>query len=370
MVDHPANKAPSRVNLSLLLATFALIAFGTVIVNSATATMPGMLRRHIIGVALGLVLLGAAWLLDYKTVKAWAGPLVVGLLVLLILVKVPGLGDTAKGANSWLKIGSIRLFQPSEPAKLLFIVLMAYFVSTFEGRIDTWKDLAKVWGVALVPIVLILLQPDLGTALVFLAITLGMLLVGGAKPRYFVAMGLVAVLGAAILLNPAVHVLKQYQRDRLLVFLDETRDPKGAGYNLQQSKIAIGSGEVFGKGLGSGTQGNLHFLPERHTDFIFAVLAEELGFVGGMALLGLYLWLFFSALTVATSSRDLFGALIVVGVMSMWAFQILENIGMTVGIMPITGIPLPFMSFGSSFMVTNLAAVGLLMSVWARRYGT
>ncbi|TLM70539.1 MAG: rod shape-determining protein RodA, partial [Actinobacteria bacterium] len=161
----------------------------------------------------------------------------------------------------------------------------------------------------------------------------------------------------------------EYQENRLLVFLDPERDPSGAGYNLAQSKIAIGSGGLTGQGLRSGTQGNLYFLPERHTDFIFSVLGEELGFLGALALLGVYLWLFVAALEVAASARDLFGALLVVGVMSMWAFQVLVNVGMTIGIMPITGIPLPFMSFGSSFMVTNLAATGMLLSVWSHRYG-
>jgi rod shape determining protein RodA len=221
---------------------------------------------------------------------------------------------------------------------------------------------------AAVPIVLILLQPDLGTALVFVVITLAMLLVGGLRARWFAAIGLVGLVALFVAVQPGV--LKKYQQDRLLVFVDPTRDPRGAGYSLEQSKIAIGSGELFGKGLGSGTQSNLNFLPERHTDFIFSVLGEELGFVGVIILLGLYLWLLSAALAISTSSRDLFGALLVIGVMGMWVFQILENVGMTVGIMPITGIPLPFMSFGSSFMVTNLAAVGLLMSVWARRYGT
>jgi rod shape determining protein RodA len=245
---------------------------------------------------------------------------------------------------------------------------MASVVSDFKGSIETWRQVGRVALYAAVPIVLILLQPDLGTALVFVAITLAMLLVGGLKARWFAVIALIGAVALFGVLQPGV--LKKYQQDRLLVFIDPTRDPRGAGYNLEQSKIAIGSGELFGKGLGSGTQSNLNFLPERHTDFIFSVLGEELGFVGALIMLGLYLWLLWAALAISTSSRDLFGALVVIGVMGMWVFQILENMGMTVGIMPITGIPLPFMSFGSSFMVTNLAAVGLLMSVWARRYGT
>jgi rod shape determining protein RodA len=229
-----------------------------------------------------------------------------------------------------------------------------------------------------------------------------MLLVGGLKPRWFLILGAAGLLlvGALFGSNAALNrtlqrgdydpayiaakasgsqsaldavddtsvLIKRYQMNRLLVFVDPTRDPSGAGYNLEQSKIAIGSGELSGKGLNSGTQGNLNFLPERHTDFIFSVLGEEFGFLGALALLALYLALLVTALEIATSSRDLFGALIAVGIISMWTFQILENIGMTIGLMPITGIPLPFMSFGSSFMVTNLAATGMLLSVWTRRY--
>jgi rod shape determining protein RodA len=164
-------------------------------------------------------------------------------------------------------------------------------------------------------------------------------------------------------------LIKQYQIDRLLVFVDPSRDPKGAGYNLEQSKIAIGSGQLSGTGLRSGSQSNLRFLPEQHTDFIFAVTGEQVGFLGGLTLLLLYLALLVTSLEVSAQSRDLFGSLIVAGIISMWTFQILENMGMTMGLMPITGIPLPFMSFGSSFMVTNLVAVGMLLSVWARRRG-
>jgi cell division protein FtsW (lipid II flippase) len=243
--------------------------------------------------------------------------------------------------------------------------------------------------------------------MVFVAIAAGMLLIGGLSRRWFVILGIAGALlvgglfGANELLNRALHrgpynpvylaavkaekgntsaasvqdvkdtsaLIKAYQIDRLLVFIDPSRDPKGAGYNLEQSKIAIGSGQLTGSGLRSGTQSNLRFLPEQHTDFIFAVTGEELGFIGGLFLLALYLSLLVVSLEISASSRDLFGSLIVAGIISMWTFQILENMGMTMGLMPITGIPLPFMSFGSSFMVTNLIAVGMLLSVWTRRRG-
>jgi rod shape determining protein RodA len=339
-----------------------------VIVHSATSGMAGgagLFRRHLLGVALGLVAMAVAWSIDYRSYKRWFGALVILDVLLIVSPKIPGLGDTAKGATSWLQVAGVRLFQPSEPAKLVTIIVMAVVISGFAGRIERRQDVAKVFGYLLIPLGLIMLQPDLGTGLVFVALTLGMLLVGGLKPRWFLVFALVAVVGTGVVLK--THVLKKYQEDRLLVFVDPARDPRGAGYNLEQSKIAIGSGELAGKGLGSGTQGNLNFLPERHTDFIFAVVGEELGFTGAVLLLGLYLALLITALEISASAHDLFGSLVAAGLISMWAFQILENMGMTIGLMPITGIPLPFMSFGSSFMVTNLAGTGMLLSVWARR---
>jgi rod shape determining protein RodA len=262
----------------------------------------------------------------------------------------------------------VRLFQPSEPAKLLFIVVLAAVVAEFGGKIEARSDVLKVAGYVALPFGLILLQPDLGTGLVFIMIALGMLLVGGLRGRWFaVAAALIVVVAVVGLTTP---LLQQYQKDRLLVFVDPSRDPKGAGYNLAQSKIAIGSGGMTGTGLAAGTQSRFNFIPEPHTDFIFSVLGEQFGFVGAMMLLALYLALLSTTLSISASSRDLFGALIAAGLLSMWLFQILENIGMTIGIMPVTGIPLPFMSYGSSFMVTNLAGVGILLSIWSRRYGT
>ena len=358
----------SFVNVPLLVIVIGLVTYGTVIVQSATSGMPGgagLFKRHLLGVAIGVVAMLVAWAVDYRKFKSWLPALVALDVLLVISPRIPGLGDTAKGATSWLQIAGVRLFQPSEPAKLVTIIVMAIVISRFDGVIERPRDVAKILAFLGVPLVLILLQPDLGTGLVFVAITMGMLLIGGLKARWFLVFGLVGVLAVGIVLQG--HLLEKYQEDRLLVFVDPARDPQGAGYNLEQSKIAIGSGELTGKGLRSGTQGNLNFLPERHTDFVFSVLGEELGFLGAVLLLGLYLALLITALEISASSKDLLGSLIAAGLISMWAFQILENIGMTIGLMPITGIPLPFVSFGSSFMVTNLAGTGMLLSVWARR---
>lgn len=361
----------ARINVPLVLWTIALIAYGTLMVWSATwgnALGASLFKRHLVGLVIGLIPLVAFWLLDYKALQHWTGPLSVAGLCLLVAVLVPGFGATVNGQRNWLGIGHVRLFQPSEPGKLLLIVILAAVIAQFKGKIDTPRDVGKVMAYLAVPLALLMLEPDLGTALVYIAITMGMLLVGGMKARWFAIFGVAAVLLTSVVLG--FHLLKPYQENRLLVFVDPSRDPRNAGYNLAQSKIAIGSGGLSGKGLRSGTQSSLHFIPERHTDFIFSVLGEELGFLGAIVLLGLYLALLITALEISASSRDLYGALIVAGLISMWTFQILVNIGMTVGIMPITGIPLPFMSYGGSFMVTNLAGVGMLLSVWARRYGT
>ncbi len=359
------------VNFPLVLWATALVVYGTVMVYSATSGMSSgdaLIRRHLLGIGVGMVPLVIAWAFDYKLLKSWSGPLMFVLGILLISPRIPGLGYEAGGATAWLQVFGVRLFQPSEPAKLILIAVMASLISEYKGHIDKPRDVARLMAYLGIALVLILLQPDLGTGLIFVAIALGMLLLGGLKARWFAVFALIGVIAIGAILQ--FGLLQDYQEDRLLVFVDPSRDPQGAGYNLAQSRIAVGSGGLTGQGLQSGTQSNLHFLPERHTDFIFAVLGEELGFLGAALLLGLYLALLVAALVVSTSSRDLYGALIAAGIISMWTFQIFENVGMTIGMMPITGIPLPFISFGSSAMVTNLAAVGMLLSVWSRRYGT
>lgn len=370
-----------KVNVPLVAWVAALLVYGTVMVASATSSMSSgnsMLLRHLFGIGVGLAPLVVAWFIDYTRLRGWQGPLIAFGAFLLISPRIPGLGGTAKGATSWLEIAGVRLFQPSEPAKLIFIVIFAAVIATMKGRVDTPSRITKALLYLAGAVFLILLQPDLGTGMVFVAIAMVMLVVGGMKAKHFAFLAVAAavLVGAILGVDAGLDQiagrdvgLKDYQKNRLLVFVNPDIDPTDAGYNLAQSKIAIGSGGLTGKGLGSGTQSNLHFIPERHTDFIFSVLGEELGFFGAVLLLGLYLALLLTALAIATSSRDLYGALIATGVLGMWLFQILENVGMTVGMMPITGIPLPFMSFGSSSMVTNLGAVGLLLSVWSRRYG-
>ena len=367
------------VNWALVGVVGVLLAYGSVVVASAVSNKDaaaGLMARQYFGMGLGVVLMLFFFLVDHRRWRDLAWPLFAFDAFLILSPIVPFLGDTAKGATSWLQIGGVRLFQPSEPAKLVTIIFLAAIISEYGGRISSVREYVKLAGISFVPLILILMQPDLGTGMVFVAVALGMLWAGGAKLRWILTTVVIGLTLASALLwvdgfidqrAGEDKLIKDYQKDRLLVFLDNERDPKGAGYNLKQSKIAIGSGGLTGKGLGSGTQSSLNFLPERHTDFIFAVLGEELGLIGAVVLLGLYLALMMVALNIAVSAESLFGTLAGVGIISMWLFQILENIGMTIGLMPITGIPLPFMSYGSSFMITNLAAIGLLLAIWRQR---
>ena len=253
------------------------------------------------------------------------------------------------------------------------VLLAASVMARYGGRLDDLREYIKALLIMAVPFVCVMTQPDLGTGLVYLMIAGFALIIGGANWRFIVGtIGVLVVLVAAILLvDPILDqiagsdvLLKDYQKSRLTVFLDPTHDTSGDGYNLQQAKIAIGSGGLLGKGFMQATQSSLGFLPEAPTDFVFCVLAEEFGFVGALVLIAFYIGLIVCSVNVARNSGDLFGTIIAICVVGMWLFQILENIGMTCGLMPITGIPLPFISYGSSFMIVNFMMLGLINSVW------
>ena len=282
-------------------------------------------------------------------------------LVLLVIVKFAG--TSALGAQRWIQIGPFTL-QPSEFAKLFMIICLARLLSQHPEGFHTWKSLLPVIALMGPPFVLVLIQPDLGTSLVFAAITFGMLYVSGFSMK--IVKQIMAVFVVSL---PAIwfFLLHDYQKMRIRVLFDPNVDPYGSGYHVIQSKIAIGSGGFFGKGLFAGTQSQLNFLPENHTDFIFSVVGEELGFVGAMFLLFLFFIVLYRTLLIARNTTDRFGSLMAVGIMSMWLFQVLINAGMTLGIMPVTGIPFPFMSYGGSALVMNFMCVGLLMNIFMRR---
>jgi rod shape determining protein RodA len=347
---------------ALAAATIALVAGGAVILYSATRTFGdpwSFIRVRALHALAGTLLLVVFVAVDYRTLaRAWQ-PLLA--LTVLLLAAVDVLGLTAQGAQRWIPLGPLS-FQPSEVAKLLLIITLAKHL---EGHreITSWRQIVPLLAHAGIPILLIVQQPDLGTSMVLMAIFVAVLFAGGAPLRAIAGMGAAAAAAAPVLWG----MLHDYQRKRLIVFIDPGVDPQGAGYALIQSKIAVGSGQLFGKGLLQGTQNLLHFIPEQHTDFIFTVVGEELGFAGAIVMLALFaLWLW-RAGTIAMQAKDRLGMLMAVGVLTMIAFHVFVNIGMTVGLMPITGIPLPFVSHGGSALVVMLAGTGLLINIGMRR---
>ncbi len=360
------------LNLPFIAFAALLVLYGLVVQYSVTATDSDYsFARQLSGVAIGLVLAALVSRLDYHVLSGYTVAFLVINVVLLLSPLLPGIGVEVNGGRSWINVG-IQL-QPGEFAKVTVVLLAASVVSRYGGRMDDLREYLKALLIMAVPFVCVMMQPDLGTGLVYLMIGAFALIVGGANWRFLLGtVGVIVVLVAAVLvLDPifdqiAGHdvLLKEYQKKRLLVFMDSTYDTSGDGYNLQQAKIAIGSGGFLGKGFMQATQSSLGFLPEAATDFVFCVLAEEFGFVGAVALLALYLGLMMVALSVARNSNDLFGTVIVICIVGMWLFHILENIGMDCGLMPITGIPLPFISYGTSFMIVNFIMLGLINSVW------
>ena len=366
--------AVRRVDWALLLAVLALCALGGALVWSATrpdalssGTDPqAFLKKHALNVGIGLVLGVMASVFDYRMLRAYAPVMYVLSLVGLLAVLSP-LGTTINGSHSWIVLPAGFSVQPSELAKVALVVGMAMLLSEKRDGEDEPRDVdvVVVLAIAALPLSLVMLQPDLGTALVICALVLGVVAVSGAPLRW--VLGLVA--GAALLALVAVQtgLLQDYQLDRFRAFYDPGADPRGVGYNVRQAQIAIGSGGVDGQGLFQGAQTQGKFVPAQQTDFIFTVAGEELGFVGALvlvALVGLVLW---RAGRIAMQAEDLFGRLVATGVLCWFAFQSFENIGMTMGIMPVTGVPLPFVSYGGSSMFANMLAVGLLQNVHMRR---
>ncbi|HEY3676175.1 MAG TPA: rod shape-determining protein RodA [Candidatus Tumulicola sp.] len=352
-------------NWPLALAAIAATVIGLICIDSAgqhDEQVAGEVRRQVLYVVLGIgVMIGVSFV-DYRNWQRWAiGLYAVNLVLLLFILRG---GHSALGAQRWLSLGPLGTFQPSEPAKL--IVAIALAATLCRGSYDKLQDLWKPLLVVGIPALLILKQPDLGTALVLLALLTTQLFLGLPKLSDFAIYGLGVLLVGAVAVGTSA-VLKPFQKARLFVFLNPKLDPLGAGYNLNQSKIAVGSGEWLGRGLFHGTQTQLHFVPENSTDFIFTVLAEEWGFAGAAVLLALYAALLYGGIRSMLAARDRFGLLLASGIVGILFFHVLVNVGMTIGIMPITGIPLPFVSFGGSAILTEFAAVGILLNIYGQR---
>ena len=370
--SYVSSKAPIRhVDLTLVLTAFALTAFGNLMVYSASATrlandgLPErfLLDRQMMFSFVGIGVMALIATISYRRLRAWAPILYVAGLASLVLV-LTSLGTSVAGAQRWIGIGFFRV-QPSEFMKVAVLAIVALVLADRRGY-PTWTDAVRVLAIVGVPGILIYLQPDLGTLLVFIALAAAMLFVSGLRARVLFVITLIGVLGVIGVFQAGL--LKQYQVDRLTAFLDPSSDPLRTGYNLNQARIGIGSGQITGKGLFSGSQTNLDFVPEVHTDFIFVAVGEELGFIGASVMLGLFALFLWRGIRIAMLSKDLLGTLLATGIVAVIGFQMFINVGMTIGVSPITGIPLPFVSFGGSSLITGFAMTGILLNVHMRRF--
>ena len=350
---------------ALIGLTFLVFLIGLLSIYSATRVsgLPfseSYFLRQLNWMAIGLLFLAVSIAVSYQRFID-VSYLVYGInIILLLLVLV--LGRIRLGAQRWFSIGGFT-FQPSEFIKISLILALSSYAGSRRGAMSTFRSLIAPSALLAIPFALVVLQPDLGTALILVPIFFSILLVNGARPKYLV--GMIAIGLAAL---PFFwHFLREYQRQRLLVFLNPNIDPLGAGYTIIQSKIAVGSGGLFGKGWLNGTQNQLNFLPERHTDFIFSVIGEEWGLVGALGLVLFYFIIVKKAFNIAALTTDAYGKSVATGIAAMLGLQVIINIGMTIGLMPVVGIPLPLVSYGGSSLVGTMIAIGLLVNVGMRR---
>jgi len=358
----------------LTFAVAGLLLIGTILVYAGTREWfrsygldpEYYFKRHTLNIIIGGLLAYGTTLIDYRLLRAYTPIVWLAAVIGLIIVLIPGLGSEINGARAWISLPGGFQLQPAELAKIAIIVGMAMILADREesDKDPTDPDVLKALAIASVPVLLIVAQPDLGTVLIISAAVVAMIGASGAPARWVIGLLLAAIVGVfAAVQTGAVN---SYQVARLQSFVDPSADPQATGYQLRQSRITIGSGGLLGKGLFEGPQTNGRFVPEQQTDFIFTVAGEELGFVGCSIILLLYILFFIRAFAICRRSSDLFGRLVCIGVIAWFAFQTFENIGMTMGLMPMTGVPLPFLSYGGSSMFANLIGVGLLQNVHAR----
>jgi rod shape determining protein RodA len=348
-----------HIDLPLLAGVLLLCGFGLIVLYSASGENLAQVQRQAIRIVLALVIMLAVAQIAPTTLRRWSPWLYT--LGVLMLIAVLAFGEVGKGAQRWLDLGVIR-FQPSEMVKLAVPLMIAWYLA--EKRLPpSWQRLAFAVLLTVVPVLLIAKQPDLGTALLVGCAGIFVLFLAGISWRLIGGL-IVALAGAA----PVVwYLMREYQRQRVLTFLDPEKDPLGAGYHIIQSKIAIGSGGIYGKGWLNGTQSQLDFLPERHTDFIFAVLSEEFGLVGVLVLLSLYLFVIARGLYIATRAQDTFARLLTGSLTLVFFVYLFVNTGMVSGLLPVVGVPLPLVSYGGTSLVTLMAGFGILMSIHTHR---
>ncbi len=359
-----------RSDVVLLSSVLALSGFGLLMIYSATRLINERqgelstfsMERQLVFVVLGLIAMAVFSFIDYRELRNFAVPLYVAMIVGLVVVLM---FDPIQGARSWIQLGIFRL-QPAEFSKLILIISLAalFAIQRRPGPLS-WKLI--LWSLPLlaVPAMLIVIEPDLGTTMVLPFIWLVMLFAAGASLKQIG--WLVAAGAAAVMSIFRLDMLEVHQKDRIAVFLDPSLDPQGIGYQLLQSKRAIGAGQLFGRGLFQGAQTNLAYIPEQQNDFIFTAIAEQLGFVGGVLVLAAFLVIVWRLLAISANSRDRFGALVAIGLAALIGFHVFINVGMTMGLTPVTGLPLPFVSQGGSFYLAMGIAIGIANSIWLRR---
>ncbi|MDD7363609.1 MAG: rod shape-determining protein RodA [Peptoniphilus sp.] len=355
------------VDVVLVLCVLAITCLGFLVLSSATLTYgsrPYLIKQGLATI-LGIAIAFGLMLVDYHIWKKYYPLLYLISVVLLVATLLFGHGDTTWGAKSWLAIGPLN-FQPAEFAKIFLVICVASYLDDHAEHLNQPKELLKTLIFACFPVLLILLQPDFGTAMVFLFFIAVMLFFSGLDWKY-----IFGALGAVLLSLPLFYArLDEYQKDRILDFLKPEANTSGSGYQAYEGRIAIGDGRLFGRGLYRGPQTQYNFIPTKETDFIFPVLVEELGFLGGSLLIVLYGLLAYRLLSLSKIAKDLTGKLMVMGFLSIFFIHIWENVGMTLGLMPITGIPLPFISYGGTFQLVNFAMIGLCLSVRYHRSTT
>lgn len=352
----------------VLMGTMLLLSgFGLLMIYSATrSTGSFSMERQMIFVAAGILVYFIASNIDYREYRLW---IPIASLIVLVLLVVVFFFEPVNGAQRWIELGFFKL-QPAEFAKVVVIVALASILAPpvrgeIERRPLAWSKIGQALLLSSIPAYLILREPDLGTTLVFGFIVYVMLFAAGATWRQMVALGIGGGISAIAIWE--LGLLAEYQMDRLRILFEPTIDPQGIGYNLAQSKLAIGSGQLFGSGLFAGTQTNFEYVPEQETDFIFTAVGEQLGFVGGLLVLVAFAVITWRLLVIAVNARDRFGALVAVGIAAMMMFHVFINVGMTIGIMPVTGLPLPFLSQGGSFYLAMTLALGIANSIWLMR---
>jgi rod shape determining protein RodA len=347
-----------------------IAVFGIMTIYSATRPLfemhqPSFYMRQIIWLLIGIVALLLTISFDYTRLMKYAYHIFIAGIVLLVLTLI--LGKEGMGAQRWLKFGPVS-FQPAELCRVGLIIVLAKFLSTNKSPLTISPIAIIVLFFGIVPFILLYKQPDLGTALVFLIILIVMVLMKGIERRILISAIIIIMISLPLVGNVIWDGLKEYQRHRLVAFINPGADPRGIGYQIEQSKITVGAGKLVGKGYLKGTQGPFRFLPEKHTDFIFSVFSEEWGFLGSLMLIALYVILILRGLETSYYAKDEFGTYLSLGISAMFLFYISVNVGMTMGLMPVVGIPLPFFSYGGTALLSNFICIGLLINVRMRRF--